>query len=110
MTIRHASFETARVVRRTCVAQRRRISCVRVELDRVVHLGTGSARRLESQTNLDTFDGLYGHHRLRQASVELAIPLGMGAESKWQSFHTNFDNTPERIAHLTRVGVHNGCE
>ena len=66
-----------------------------------MHLRPTAAGRLEAHANLDALDRLHCHHGLRKPSVELAIPLGVGAEADRQARNLHFDDASERIALLT---------
>ena len=65
-----------------------------------MHLRPAAAGGLEAHADLDTLDRLHGHHRLRNATIELAIPLGMRAEADRQPHDLHFHDATERVALL----------
>ena len=63
-----------------------------------MNLAAGQALRLETHSNFDALDRLHGHHGLGEFTIEFSIPLGMGAQSKRQAFHDDFDDPAKRVA------------
>ena len=74
--------------------------CALVELNRIVNFRARPPGRFEAQADFDAFDRLHRHHRLRQAAVELAIPLGVRAQAERQPFDAHFDDAAQRVAFL----------
>ena len=72
--------------------------CGRIELDGVVDLRAGRPRGLEAHADLDALHRLHGHHRLRQAAVELFVPLRVRAESVGQALDADLDDAAQRVA------------
>jgi hypothetical protein len=68
-----------------------------------VHLRTGPARRFKTKTNLDAFDGMDAHQRLRQAPIQLAIPVHVRAQADRQAFDDDFKNAADRITGFARL-------
>ncbi len=100
LAIGHAGLETAGVVGRPFVAQRRRAFAALVVVNRIVDLRAGTAGRREAQADFDALDRLHGHHRLSQPAVELAIPLGVRAQAEGHAVHLHLDDAAERVAVL----------
>ena len=38
------------------------------------------------------------HDGLGKATVQFSIPLSMGSETEWDSFHSNFQHAPECVS------------
>ena len=84
-----------------CRVKRRFLAVV---ADFVVQLGAAHPRRLEAPSDLDALDRLQAQQRMREASVELAIPLHVAAEADRQSGRDHLDDAAERVAgFLARV-------
>jgi len=71
-----------------------------VVTDRVVNLRPAPLGGLETQTDLNAFDGLDAHHGLRQPAVQLAVPLRVAAQPEGQPVDADLDNAAERVAFL----------
>ena len=71
-----------------------------VEVDLVVYTGPRAARRLEAEPDLDALGRLHAHQGMRQPAVELAIPLGVTAETGRQPDRDRLDHAAERVARL----------
>ena len=69
-------------------------------MNRIVYLGTGSPGGFKTHADFDSLDRLDGHHRLSQSAIELAIPLGMGPESKGNAIDSHFDDPAKRVTVL----------
>ncbi len=69
-------------------------------MDRVVHVGPAASGGLESHSDLDPLDRLHRHDGLGQPPVELAVPLGVGAEPDRQAVDTHLDHATPRIPFL----------
>src|SRR5947199_10164108 len=67
-------------------------------MDRVVDLRAGAAGGFEAEADFDAFDGLNGHDRLGNATIELEVPLGMRSEAEGNAFDADFEDATERIA------------
>ena len=66
--------------------------------DRVVDLGAAAPGRLEPQADLDPLDRLHRHDRLGQPAVELAVPLGVRAQSEGHALDADLDDAAQRVA------------
>ena len=53
--------------------------------------------RFKPQPDFHALDRLNAHHRLRQHAIQLAIPLRMAAQPKWQVEHPHFDNPAQCV-------------
>ena len=83
---------------RAHVAQVGSILLALVVLNRIVDLRAASPRCLEPQADLDSLDGLHGHHGLGQPAVELYVPLRVRSQPERQAFDAHFENPAERVA------------
>src|SRR5207244_335166 len=74
-----------------------------VEMNYIMNLRSGAASGFEAETDFDALDCLYSHHRLRDAAVELEVPLRMSAEAKRHALDANLDDAAQRIAGFARL-------
>ncbi len=66
----------------------------------VVQFRAEDARRTEAHPELDALDRLQAHQRVRDAAVELAVPLHVAAEADRESARNHFHDAAESVAGL----------
>src|SRR5215469_7331718 len=77
-----------------------------IKSDLVMQSRAANAPGLEADAELDTLGGLQAHQCMRQAPIELAIPLNVAAEADRQSARDHLDDAAEGVAGLlTRVDL-----
>ena len=98
LRVGHAGLQPAGVVVRPGEAERARAGLAGIVVDGVVDLGAGPPGRLEAQADLDPLHRLHGHHGLGQPAVELAVPLGVGAQPEGHALDADLDDAAQRVA------------
>ena len=65
-------------------------------------LAATASGNLETIADLNTFDGLDAHDRLREQTVDLAVPMHVASETNRQAVRQDFDDAPETVTVLCR--------
>src|SRR4029077_12660872 len=96
-----AAFETAGAIGRTAKAARKFIVG-----DFVLHFAAVGAGGGDARADFDTLDGLDAHYRLREAAVELFVPLCVAAQADGDIARDDFKNAADGVAGFERrVGL-----
>src|SRR6266540_5809716 len=96
LAVGHATSQAAGAIREVLEAPA-------LVVDLVVEVRPRTRGPLESRPELDALHGVDGQHRLRQAPVELAVPVDVAPQAYRNTTGDDAKRPPERVAPLRRV-------